>query len=184
MTLSLGCLMPLLGGSINSWQRCGHMMVTTWTSRWCLMDMRYVPDERLPQINPWAYVPLFSRFRVEEEYLLGTRKLAVATPKVQTTLNLRAIWLCKLTYSSESIKLFWFCLRRTMFFVSIKYTCLSLYTRVIVIKSVMIEQFYLCKCRKLFNYVWVWYLIGFNISFGSSFQLTETAKIQFVLQNG
>lgn len=104
MTLSLECLMPLLEGSTNSWQRCGHMMVTTWTSRWCLMDMRYVPDERLPEISLWAYVPLFYRFQVEEEYFFDTRKLAVATPKVQTTLNLRAIWLCKLTIGSVSIK--------------------------------------------------------------------------------
>lgn len=32
------------------------------------------------------------------------KKIAVATPKVQTTLNLRAIWLCKLTIGSVSIK--------------------------------------------------------------------------------
>lgn len=69
MTLLLECLKPQSGDFINSWQRCGQMMVTTWTSKWYITGPKYVPDERPLQINPWASAPLFFRFRMEEEYL-------------------------------------------------------------------------------------------------------------------
>lgn len=95
MTLLLGCLKPQSGDSINSWLRCGQMMVTTWTSKWYITGPKYVPDERPLQINPWASVLLFFRFLMGEEYLWDTRVPVVTTLLVETTLSLPVTWLCK-----------------------------------------------------------------------------------------
>lgn len=116
MTLLLGCLKPQSGDSINSCLRCGQMMVTTWTSKWCSMGPKYVPDERPLQINPWASAPLFFRFLMGEEYLWDTRVPVVTTLLVETTQSLPVIWLCKRKNSSYLVNF-------KCFFVSI---CLTI----------------------------------------------------------